>query len=61
MDEDKSPKWCERCQKFHPWHPPFNLEDLIEKAAKEIADEIDAEVLAELLREAELPRERKKQ
>jgi hypothetical protein len=49
-DEDRSPKWCERCQRYHPWSPPFNEQQLIDKAAQELSDAIDEEILQELLK-----------
>ena len=45
--------WCDRCQVFHkqrnPNLPPIE-EELIARFAEEISNEIDAEIVAELLR-----------
>ena len=49
--KDRAPKWCERCQKFHPWSPPFNEQEFIGKAAQELADMIDEEIFQELLKQ----------
>ncbi len=51
MSDNQAPKWCDRCQKFHPWAPPFDPNEHIAKAAQELADAIDAEIVAELINE----------
>ena len=50
MTENKDPKWCERCQTFHRWTPPFNEQALIDAGVQAIADEIDREILEDLFR-----------
>jgi len=44
--------WCGRCRTFHENGPPWEQveKDLIQKLSDEITREIDAEILAELLR-----------
>lgn len=50
-EADLQPKWRERCRTFHPWSPPFDEQAFVDREAQELADEIDAEILGELLNE----------
>jgi hypothetical protein len=43
-------KWCERCNRYHDAEP-VDPQKIIEKHAKDIADEIDRMVIEELKNE----------